>query len=126
MEWSVVELCGSTGWVMNEWVSSCNPAYASSTQCIVPYEAANPPYSFTTGAVSPGGLIPMRSGQLAFIQTPEGNFLVETKDECPACRALQIDTLTTDPLLHYSYNLKDDRNAEVCIWIAVPKLDKTK
>ena len=101
---------------------SCSPPYASSTQCVVPYNDRAPD-QVTTAAVSRNSSIPMGPDQYIYIQIPDANIdpkeiMVNTRDECPGCDRMQVDILAVEPLKSYfSYNTPNGLPANVYIWI---------
>jgi hypothetical protein len=112
-------------WVGSRWVQNDLPCeYASSTQCITPYEDKTSTQP-VTGAVHIPGQIPQGQNLLILIQIPgaEDDFangvIVNTRDECPACTPIKVDILTTFPRNHTSYN-KDKYEYTVYIWVWVP------
>lgn len=67
------------------------------------------PTNPVTGAVNRHGRIPLDHEQLNYIQVPGGPYpmelLVNTRDECPGCVALQVDVLSRYPYAQHSYNI---------------------
>jgi hypothetical protein len=117
-------------WNGKEWIESptgCNPNFASSIQCIVPFEYSNERRP-VTGAVHKNGLIPLGRDSYIWIQIPdakEGFFktglLVNVKDECPACKPSGVDILRTDKSSYSGYNHGSSAIAtNVIIWLWVP------
>jgi RHS repeat-associated protein len=112
-------------WVSSRWVQNHLPCeYASSTQCVTPYEVSTP-IQPATGAVHIPGQIPQGQSVLIYIQVigatdKFGNgILINARDECPACNSTGVDILTRDAYSKNSYNLNDN-DSIVYIWIWVP------
>jgi hypothetical protein len=111
-----------------QWVISpgpCNPPYASSTQCIVPFEHRNSSRSVTGAVLIPGNIPQGRERNiLIIILGVKGEFsrglLVNVRDECPACSPSGVDILTLDSRRHTSYNGKSRNQAYVYIWLWIP------
>ncbi|MEW5986447.1 MAG: RHS repeat-associated core domain-containing protein [Chloroflexota bacterium] len=123
---------GEGYWQENTWSSSCSPAFASATQCIVPLEYMSPEQP-VTGAVNTGSPIPMGRDRLAYVQVENGSYpfdgdglLINTRDECPGCANSQIDILTVayddrGAPRYPSYNISSISD-RVYIWAALPSI----